>query len=388
MRFFLAAIFFLLMLSESFAITTCGDRIMLTIAVDSTCAHSPAPTCMVPPGCSSAVLKDNLGCVAVCTVCCENPISTEQTVYGSNTIVDVPFGTEDQAASLALQSWLASASTPVCPEGYRKTGENTGAAYESFLAANSSNSEVDIDYWVRAACTSESSGSSIPLGDLTGGSGGSGGLTQAETAAAVTTGVSALDSQLQALNSKIDSTNQLLTSIDSKTGSGGSGVDYGLMSGSVTSGVNNSVLSSKLDQLITNTTGGITGGLTQAQTTAAVQAGLDNSAGVTPNSLGMDSYAKPGVYSSTEFSSFGSFDFGSRINTFVADVKTAPLFSSFTLSGLADTPAGVSAMPVSLGSFGVANFDFATYAGVYNYIKGFLLLLGSYLAVRIVVLKR
>jgi len=45
-------------------------------------------------------------------------------------------------------------------------------------------------------------------------------------------------------------------------------------------------------------------------------------------------------------------------------------------------------LPISFGSFGTVDFDLARYESTYSYVRGFLLLLGSYLAVRIVVLKR
>lgn len=380
MKVFFTFIFFFLFCSYSSAVLVCGSQVYLDIAAnDASCANTPAPTCLVPDGCSSSTLSQHLGCIYVCNVCCENPQSSEQTVYGENTIVDVPFGTEDQAAAIALNAWLSTAATPTCPDGYHKTGENHGAAYESFLAPGGSNSEVDIDYWVRAACTSDSSGSSIPLGNLTG-SGGSSGLTQAETAAAVTTGVSGvqtgittLDTQLQMINGVLTNlnslyatgsteTNRLLTSIDSKIGTGSGG------------------------------------GLTQAETAAAVQDGVKNAYGdATPSDFSINPvvpqlpvpqiYDKPSVpYENPGLSD--SIDFSGRLTTFMTDMKTTPLFSSFSLVPMSNVGSGSSSIPISFGSFGSVDFDLAKYAGVYDYIKGFVLLLGSYISVRILVLRK
>lgn len=380
----------------------CYDRVQLDIRTGeggvevcdihktlSDISFTPIPVGFSPDAthCDGGTWTDAGGCVNVMTFCCDDAIENyEHDNHEIIVVAGVPFGQEKDAAKLAFDAFVASPST-ACASGFTQAGFMAGYAFDSELSSSGNLVDLYLSSWKQTLCSKSGSGNIIPVSQLPGGSGSGGGLTQAETAAAVTTGVSALDTQMQTLNSKIDSTNQLLTSIDSKTSSGGSGVDYGLMSGSITSGVNSSVLSSKLDQIITNTASG--SGLTQPEATQAVKDGLDSAVGITSDSLGMSPYTKPGAYTNPEFSSFGSFDFGSRINTFVAEVKTTPLVSNFTLTGLADVPvSGVSTLPLSLGTFGNVNFDFSTYAGTYNYIKGFLLLLSSYLAVRIIILKR
>jgi hypothetical protein len=88
-------------------------------------------------------------------------------------------------------------------------------------------------------------------------------------------------------------------------------------------------------------------------------------------------------------SSHSIIDFTNLVSTFVSDVKQAPLFSTFSLSGLSAVPGGgSSSMPINFGSYGIINFDLQNYSGVFGAIKGVVLLLGSYLAVRVVILKR
>lgn len=388
-------------LIQVYALPLGFDRAVVRVQYSSTTCPTAVPPDVIDPSVDlgiaccvggTATLSTYSNCMAIYNLVCTDSCETYQpSDYKFQTVINVASGFEGASAIAAQNAFLAiplDPAIPKCASSYINGGWISYFIYESFIDPVTNSISVDVSSYRDFVCSKTGIGTFTPISVLSG-SGSGVGLTQAETAAAVITGVAALDTQLQALNSKLAITNQTLSSIDSKTGLGGSVVDYGLMSGSVTTGVNNSVLSSKLDQLILNTASGSgSGGLTELQTASAVQAGLNNAAGLTSGSLGMAAYKKPVSYINTEFSSFGSFNFGSRINTFVTDVKTAPLFSSFTLGGLAATPAGVSSMPVSFGSFGTANFDLATYAGVYDYIKGFLLLLGSYLAVRIVVLKR
>lgn len=81
-------------------------------------------------------------------------------------------------------------------------------------------------------------------------------------------------------------------------------------------------------------------------------------------------------------------NFGDLFTQFANQMKTTPLFSTFTLSGLSPSGTGVSTYAINAGSYGSHNIDLADYATSLNIVKGIVLLLGSYLAVRIVVLKR
>lgn len=81
-------------------------------------------------------------------------------------------------------------------------------------------------------------------------------------------------------------------------------------------------------------------------------------------------------------------NFGSLFTDFAADVRATQLFSTFSLSGLAPVGSGSSSYTLDFGSYGTHNFNLANYSTALNIIKGFMLLLASYLAVRVVVLKR
>ncbi|MBI4690420.1 MAG: hypothetical protein HY754_09175 [Nitrospirae bacterium] len=102
----------------------------------------------------------------------------------------------------------------------------------------------------------------------------------------------------------------------------------------------------------------------------------------------MSSYIKPSAYVNSEIAALGNINFSNRTSSFFDTVKQSPLFSKFALGELGNIVSGASQMSVSFGSYGNVNFDFATYDATYNYVKGFLLLLASYVAVRIVILRR
>lgn len=92
------------------------------------------------------------------------------------------------------------------------------------------------------------------------------------------------------------------------------------------------------------------------------------------------------AYSNVDLPSVG--DFGSLFSAFFADVRASQMFSTFTLSGLAPSGSGSPSYTLDFGSYGTHDFDFSNYSTAFNIIKGFMLLLASYLAVRVVVLKR
>lgn len=106
----------------------------------------------------------------------------------------------------------------------------------------------------------------------------------------------------------------------------------------------------------------------------------------TSPSAGSFDVTKPGSYSNSALPEVG--DFGTLFSEFFADVQGTQLFSTFSLSGLAPSGSGSSSYSLDFGNYGTHDFNLANYSTALNIIKGFMLLLASYLAVRVVVLKR
>ena len=338
----------------------CFERIYLLINTDNSCSGS---TGTIPPpviGCGDPQLVDSGNCAEIWEFCCDEAIvnNYEDVSNQMQIITGVTFGEEAVAAEAAFDNFIANIPEDICYTGYQKSGFMAGYVYETYLDVGDT-SEVNLSMWKRVACSKSGVGDLIPIQSISG-SGGSGGLTQQETTDAVR---SAIDT-----STGVSGIQTTLNSIDSKTGTGSGGT-----------------------------------GLNQAQTTQAVSDGLNNSLGTAPSSLGVGTGVSKTItiskdlqndwigprYETGDLPDRNIIDFKNRFENFFDSMKsTNDFFQRFTLSPLADVPGGSSAFSFSAGRFGNINFDFAQYGSVFNYIKGFVLLLGSYLALRVMVLKR
>lgn len=205
--------------SVSFATDWCGSKIYWEFDINKQCINDPNPPFpeTLPEGCISSLVESG-ECYVVFRVCCTGPIAMEDTVWMKTIVTGVSFGGEQQAAELAYQNWYSTSSSPTCPVGSTKTNENWGLIYDSNLGAAVDTVDVNVVGYRRAFCTVDGSGSLTPIGNL--GEGGSGGLTEAQTASAVSTGVTDLKTGLTTLDTQLTDLNTLLTSIDGKIGGG------------------------------------------------------------------------------------------------------------------------------------------------------------------------
>ncbi|MBT9175522.1 MAG: hypothetical protein DDT22_01201 [candidate division WS2 bacterium] len=94
------------------------------------------------------------------------------------------------------------------------------------------------------------------------------------------------------------------------------------------------------------------------------------------------------AYMSSRLPLSDTINFQERFSTFFNDMKASPLFSGFSLSPLGEISGGSPVYTFSAGQYGNVSFDLSDYDVVFAIIKGFVLLLGSFLTVRIVILKR
>lgn len=82
--------------------------------------------------------------------------------------------------------------------------------------------------------------------------------------------------------------------------------------------------------------------------------------------------------------------YGARLQKFISDIKATPLFGLIG-NFFGSVPTGNYSSSVSFngGVFGSHTYDFSTqYAGIINTLKGLILLIFSYISIRILVLKR
>lgn len=298
------------------------------------------------------------------TVCCANKSTRdtvgatgyEKSLLDSALITGVSMGGEKQAAEGYCTDLFTN---PIYPypdpdTGYIRTDGLAGYAYDATMSG-SSNTEVDVNVvcWKRGGYT-KSGGNVVPLENI-------------------------------------------------NTGGGGTSIDYAQFKTSVQGAINDATGVSDIKALLTdiktNTEGGSGGGLTADQVRSAVAGGVGDAvgtasgsvsgfSGVTPSINPLSSYNAPTPYTNNRLPLLENINFTQRISDFYTDMKNAPLFSALSLTPLSSVGAGTSSMAVSFGSFGSVNFDLANYAGTYNYIKGFLLLLGSYVALRVIILRR
>lgn len=305
------------------------------------------PAMTIAVCCSDKTARDTVGATGY-----------EKSLLDNALVTGVPLGGEKQAAEDYCTDLFTNPAYPY-PDpdaGYIRTDGLAGYAYDATMSG-SSNTQVDVSVvcWKRGGYT-KSGGNVIPLEDI-----GTGG------------------------------------------GGGGTSIDYVQLKASVQGAIDDATGVSDIKALLTdiktNTESGTGGGLTADQMRFAVSGGVGDAigtasgsvpafSGVTPSIDPLSSYSTPAAYTNDRLPLLDSINFTQRVSDFYTDMKNAPLFSSLSLSPLSDVGSGTSSMPVSFGSFGTVNFDLANYAGTYNYIKGFLLLLGSYIALRVIILRR
>lgn len=104
------------------------------------------------------------------------------------------------------------------------------------------------------------------------------------------------------------------------------------------------------------------------------------------SSASYPSLSAPGSYTNASMPEVG--DFSILFSDFFDSVQALPMFSTFTLDSMAPSGSGTSSYAIDFGRFGSPNLDLSDYSTALDIIKGFMLVLGSYLAVRVVVLKR
>jgi hypothetical protein len=94
----------------------------------------------------------------------------------------------------------------------------------------------------------------------------------------------------------------------------------------------------------------------------------------------------PAADTSTPYSNSNGGDFSARFSTFIADMKTAPVFA---LPGtmVPSFGSGSSIVTVSAGRFGTLSCDLSDYNAVWAILKTFCLLISGFCAVKIVTLK-
>lgn len=377
---FFFVVFFICLSSSVYAAVF--DKIVLRVNYsDSSCPKDSPPTTTTPialgildTGCSDApaTLVAFSNCVAVYSLAC-NVAIYDDVAYSLQTVTGVPFGQETTAAQTTFENFVSSVQSKTCGDGYVADGYLAGYVYETKTDVTTGSVNVDVSMWKRTVCSTLGNGTLTPIGSLSGGSSGGtsidyaqmqtavqGALDNSTALADIATGTDGISSGVSGLGTQLTGLDSLLTSIDSKIGSGT--------------------------------------GLTQAETQAAVAGGVGDALGTSPGGIALTPgtppsiptvYEKKSAYLISEIDDLMSLDFTARFNQFITDMKATPLFSKvLSLSDLADVSGGASVLQVSFGSFGDVNFDLANYAGTYNYIKGFLLLLGSYLMIRIIVLKR
>ncbi|MBT9168235.1 MAG: hypothetical protein DDT19_01580 [Syntrophomonadaceae bacterium] len=309
--------------------------------------------------CTLGEFIDAGNCTVAIRYCCTEAIEHyNDFVRRVVVLTGVPFGQDYEAASLALNNFVAETATKQCAPGYQRVGFSAGVVYD-FEQVTSDSVDVFASLWNRILCSKSGQGEMIPIGNI--GAGGAGGYDVTYRAV----GDALRDSGVPGSVANIE--NLLLP------GSGGALDDV-----------------SALLTEIRDKPAGVGGGLSVSDTALAVDRGLrsalQGSGGVvtvTP-SFPVDQPA----YTSLRLPLSDTINFQERFSTFFNDMKATPLFSSFGLSPLGDISGGSSIYVFSAGQYGDVSFDLSDYDVVFAVVKGFVLLLGSFLTVRIVILKR
>jgi hypothetical protein len=83
-------------------------------------------------------------------------------------------------------------------------------------------------------------------------------------------------------------------------------------------------------------------------------------------------------------------DFGTLFTDFTNHVKESPLFSQFSLNQMSPSGEGNSVFSMDMGRFGMQSVDLSTGASgqALSIIRGFVLLVAGFIAIRVVILKR
>lgn len=280
-------------------------------------------------------------------ICGSWPDNFEGAVTGSANLVGVDLNVVSDSANAAYNTWFDGTGNPTCPTGSHLGSISSGYIKKENTGVVAGTADVSLAYYKRAVCTTDGSpaGTLAPISELFSGSGsGSGSGTSTDMTA----------------------TNSLLTEIRDNTvggGSGGTPVDLT----PVTTGLSNvqgqvSDVGTKIDGLSSKLDGVYTGG---------------DGSGKSPATI--DKTTKE-----TEFLDNAETEF----TGFQTSVKGTALYNSIGTFFNGVPSGGSSVFSVNAGQFGNHTIDLAEFSSVWNVIKALVLIVCSYVAIKIIFLGR
>lgn len=362
--FFFSVLFFPF---SSFATDTCYSVVVLDfVQGGGSCSQDPPVNPPSLPSNSACSVIGELvsygNCTAVYRYCCDMTAVNqyENDIRMSYVVTGIGFGQEPTAAQTTFDQFMTEQAPGGCADNYSPAGFLAGFAYDTSMNLNGQSSDIGLSAWKRTLCAKAGQGEVIPLSSLSGGSGsGSGSYTDFLNALNNSDALAAIY-DVRALLSAGDGSPLLSTTND------------------------------WLSQILAKPVGAGGGGLSLSDTTLAVKSGILEALGEPIGDM-VIVQREPVVQQAYKNSSLplsDTINFQERFTTFFNDMKSTPLFTNFGLAELGNVGGGQSVMAINFGSYGTVNFDLNNYSGVFGAIKGVVLLLGSYLAVRAVTMKR
>lgn len=358
-------LFVVLLYSPAYA-QLCYDNTLLYILVEgSTCisgdSTEPWPG-ELPTNCTIQTAVVSQGCLFIkYNICCDSEQSKYEDSVVDVTMVTVPIDQERQAAEAAFDTWKAQpTSLKSCALSYYQVGSIKTMKYDVYPSESTpGSSDVYVGFRSRTFCsksTGFSNYSVIPLPVVNpGGSGGSVDMTQTNTLLSTTnTSIENVNTSVQTLGSKLDSVNTSVSSVNNTLNT-----------------VNSSVqtLGSKLDSVNTSLDslngGTYTGGDGSGQT---------------------DSGRIDAAKSSTETSLLNNG--ATQFQSFITDAKNTRFASMIGAFFNGAPTGGCSTMSVSAGRLGTHTIDFSAYNAVWTIMKALVLIMFSYVSIKIMFLGR
>lgn len=273
---------------------------------------------------------------------------------GTIVLNSVPLGTEGTAARDAFLTWNTTSLVPNCPTPYVRGATGEGYAFTSTMSpTNPSLSDLNITVWKRSDCSPTGASTTLtPIPSL--GGGGSTDMT---------------------------ATNNLLTQIQSNTSGlvSPGAIDVNIVSGG--GGGGGSTDMTATNNLIAATNTGIAGVGSSIDAMSAkfdgVYTGGDGSGQPVPV---IDKTGKETAFLDSSLIGY---------NDFQASVKSTPLYNSLgTFFNGVPSVGGISTFTVSAGRLGSHSIDLSSYGTVWNIIKALVLIVCSYVSVKIIFLGR
>lgn len=319
---------FVILLDPSFAAVNCQPQFFLDFVSGGGCSDSPAPypSELLPDASCTAEVAEHSCLATVYNVCCELDVVVKyrDDKYTNEIITGVLIGNEADVAQSRFEQWKSSVSLDAPEDGFSLTGSFEGYIYGSDSPVADGTVNLNFSAWKRGFYTRTGSGSGT------------------------------------------------VTPVENINGSGGSGVGGGLTSQDI-SGVYNSPYSKGTTFDVSKGYENYGGGLSRIDDHG-------NSVSVSPYPSGIV------PYSNSLISSFGQKSFSQVFSDFKNNIQSTSLFSFYS-PAFSVPDSSDSVVSFNAGVYGSHSFDFASWSSLYPYIRALVMVVFSFVAVKIIILK-